>query len=183
MAETTTTSFKRSHSGVELENEACDEEYEKLSQEFNRKRFSPSQNNHPLLSSNPREEALESYSNCIYETGPFWTNMLGYWRESKERPNKVLFLRYEDLKGDIKFYLERIAEFLDCPFNSVEESEGVIENIIELCSSQKMKELEVNKTGKFVNKFENRDFLRKGEVGDWFNHFLIMDDKEIVQSD
>ncbi|XP_054813405.1 cytosolic sulfotransferase 15-like [Prosopis cineraria] len=87
------------------------------------------------------EEALERYSNGIYWSGPFWTNSLGYWRESKERPNKILFLRYEDLKSDIKFYLKRISEFLDCPFNSQEESEGVIENIIELCSFQKMERI------------------------------------------
>ena len=64
-----------------------------------------------------------------------------------------------------------MAEFLGCPFNSKEESNGVIETIIDLCSFQKMKELEANKNGKFFNKYENKNFFRKGEVGDWVNHF------------
>lgn len=106
--------------------------------------------------------------------------MLGYWRESKHSPRNILFLRYEDLKGDIKFWVKRVADFLDCPFNSEEENnDGVIDNIIELCSFQKMKDLEVNKTGKFhLNKagnsglqIENKFHFRKGEVGDWVNHF------------
>ncbi|KAI9112883.1 hypothetical protein K1719_016200 [Acacia pycnantha] len=277
MAETTSMSFTKSHSNVELEDDGYDEEYEMLSQEckellslprkkgcghrfiyryqdiwyiptriqnivsfqkhfqakdsdiiiaslpksgttwlkaltfsiLNRKRFPPSQNNHPLLSSNPHElvpifeynhyaynqipdlsilpeprlfsthvpfhslpdsitkskckiiyicrnpfdnfislwlfvnkfappslpklsceEAFERYSNGINECGPFWIHMLGYWRASKERQNKILFLSFE-----------------------------------------KLTELEVNKTGKFMQKFENKDFFRKGVVGDWVNHF------------
>ncbi|XP_054810873.1 cytosolic sulfotransferase 15-like [Prosopis cineraria] len=116
------------------------------------------------------EEAFERYLKGFNACGPFWIHMLGYWRESKETPSKIMFLKYEDLKGDIKFYLNRVAEFLDCPFNFEEESNGFIENIIELCSFEKMKELEVNKTGKFLM-FEKKDFFRKGEVGDWVNHF------------
>ncbi|XP_028777006.1 cytosolic sulfotransferase 15-like [Neltuma alba] len=117
------------------------------------------------------EEALKRYWEGIHEGGPFWTHMLGYWRASREMPNKILFLKYEDLKGDINFYLKRVAEFLDFPFDSKEESDGLIQDIIELCSFERMKELEVNKTGKLLQKYENNYFFRKGEVGDWVNHF------------
>ncbi|KAL6126106.1 hypothetical protein ACLB2K_074157 [Fragaria x ananassa] len=34
-----------------------------------------------------------------------------------------------------------------------------------------MKELEINKTGKFVWNIENKDLFRKAEVGDWVNYF------------
>ncbi|XP_054814033.1 cytosolic sulfotransferase 15-like [Prosopis cineraria] len=125
----------------------------------------------PCLPKLSREEAFERYSNGINDTGPFWTNMLGYWRESQQSPNKILFLKYEDLKRDVKFNLKRMAEFLDCPFNSEEESDGVIDNIVELCSFEKMKGLEANKTGKFLQKYEYKYFFRKGEVRDWVNHF------------
>ncbi|KAI9072649.1 hypothetical protein K1719_045386 [Acacia pycnantha] len=127
----------------------------------------------PSLSKLSLEEAFERYSNGINEFGPFWTHMLGYWRESKETPNKILFMKYEDLKGDMKFSLKRVAEFLGCPFNLEEESNGVIEKIIELCSFEKMKEQEVNKTGKFAQKYENKHLFRKAKVGDWINHFPL----------
>ena len=98
--------------------------------------------------------------------------MLGYWKESrsKEIPNKVLFLKYEDLKGDINFHVKRIAQFLGWPFALEEESGGVIDSIIELCSLEKMKELEVNKSARSLEKnFENKHLFRKGDIGDWIN--------------
>ncbi|KAK4253163.1 hypothetical protein QN277_010766 [Acacia crassicarpa] len=126
----------------------------------------------PLSPKLSLEEAFERYSEGNSVLGPFWTNILGYWRQGKETPNKVLFLKYEDLKGDTKFYLKRVAEFLDCPFNLAEEGNGVIEKMIELCSFRKMKEsAELNKKVKVMQKYENKDFFRKGEVGDWVNHF------------
>jgi len=96
--------------------------------------------------------------------------MLGYWKESIERPHKVLFLKYEDLKEDITFQLKKLAEFLGIPFSLEEERSGVIENIAKLCSFENLKELEVNKSGKSIKNFENKDLFRKGEVGDWVNH-------------
>ncbi|ESW05672.1 hypothetical protein PHAVU_011G199900 [Phaseolus vulgaris] len=117
------------------------------------------------------EEALEKYCKGIIGFGPTWEHMLGYWKESMATPNKVLFLKYEDLKEDINFYVRRVAEFLECPFTEEEESDGVIENIIKLCSFEKMKDLEVNKSGTVGRNVEKKYLFRKGEVGDWVNYF------------
>ncbi|KAF7836245.1 cytosolic sulfotransferase 15-like [Senna tora] len=141
----------------------------------------PNNNVIPNLStlSEPRlfalEEAFEKYIEGIFDYGPFWSHMLGYWKASKDTPNKVLFLKYEELKANINSELKRMAEFLDCPFTEEEESGGVIDSIIELCSFGKMKELEVNKSGKNMLKVdvENKYFFRKGETGDWANYFSL----------
>ncbi|KAI4332938.1 hypothetical protein L6164_017805 [Bauhinia variegata] len=117
------------------------------------------------------EEAFEMYCKGIVGFGPFWTHMLGYWKESLETPNKVQFLKYEDLKGDINSHLKSIAKFLDCPFTLEEERQGVIEDIINLCSFKNMKGLEVNKSGKSIKNFDNKNLFSKGEIGDWVNHF------------
>ncbi|XP_057450481.1 cytosolic sulfotransferase 14-like [Lotus japonicus] len=116
------------------------------------------------------EEAFDMFCNGVVGFGPFWNHMLGYWNESRERPNKVLFLKYEDMKEDPEFYLKKIAEFLGCPFSLEEESGGVIENIIDLCSFEKMKELEVNKSGTFARNFKNKFLFRKGEIGDFVSY-------------
>ena len=97
--------------------------------------------------------------------------MLGYWKESITRPNKVLFLKYEDLKEDTVFHVKRIAEFLDSPITRGGESTTVIENIIKLCRFETMKNLEVNKSGYIYNIAEKKHFFRKGEIGDWINYF------------
>ncbi|KAF2300850.1 hypothetical protein GH714_017797 [Hevea brasiliensis] len=120
----------------------------------------------PLL----REDCFNMYCNGAIGFGPFWDHMLGYWKESLERPDKVLFLKYEDMKEDTSFHLKKLAKFLGCPFSMEEEKERVIEDIAKLCSFEKMKNLEVNKSGKSIMNFENRHLFRKGEVGDWMNY-------------
>ncbi|RDX89329.1 Cytosolic sulfotransferase 15, partial [Mucuna pruriens] len=85
------------------------------------------------------EEAFDMYCKGIIGFGPTWNQMLGYWKESIARPSKVLFLKYEDLKKDVNFNVKRIAEFLGCSFTQEEESNGVVESIIKLCSFENMK--------------------------------------------
>ncbi|KAL2326316.1 hypothetical protein Fmac_025374 [Flemingia macrophylla] len=106
------------------------------------------------------EDGFESYCKGIIAFGPWWNHMLCYWKESIDRPNKVLFLKYEDLKDDANFHVKRVAEFLGCPFTQDEENSGVIESIIKLTSFEKLKYLEVNKSGRIgmsVNVGKTRD--------------------------
>ncbi|XP_074270373.1 flavonol sulfotransferase-like [Silene latifolia] len=103
--------------------------------------------------------------------GPFFEHVITYWKMSLEYPEKVLFLKYEDLKDDPKHYLKRVAEFIGMPFTPFEESQSVIDQIIEFCSFGNMKELEVNKSGVINKFFEKKSFFRKGEVGEWRNYF------------
>ncbi|GFS33378.1 sulfotransferase 2B [Actinidia rufa] len=115
-------------------------------------------------------DAFDMYCRGIFGYGPFWDHMLGYWKESSERPQKVLFLKYEDLKDNPILHMKRLAEFMGVPFSIEEENEGLIEEISRLCSINNLRELDVNKTGKFFPHFENKAFFRKGEVGDWVNY-------------
>ncbi|XP_027356835.1 cytosolic sulfotransferase 15-like [Abrus precatorius] len=117
------------------------------------------------------EDAFERYYKGIIGFGPYSNHMLGYWKESIDQPNKVLFLKYEDLKDDANFQVKRIAEFLGCPFTQEEESSGVIESIIKLCSFEKMKDLEVNKSGVVGRNIQKKNYFRKGEIGDWVHYF------------
>ncbi|TXG49178.1 hypothetical protein EZV62_025053 [Acer yangbiense] len=119
------------------------------------------------------EDAFRMYCNGVVGFGPFWEHMLWYWNESLKKPEKVLFLKYEDMKEDIVSNLRELASFLGFPFSVEEERENVIEEIANLCSFEKLKELEVNKSGKamtFSKQFENKHLFRKGIVGDWVNY-------------
>ncbi|KNA23167.1 hypothetical protein SOVF_027310 [Spinacia oleracea] len=102
--------------------------------------------------------------------GPFFDHVVGYWKESLERPQKVLFLKYEDLKEDGALQLKRVGEFVEHPFSKQEEEQGVVQGIINLCSIGSLKEMEVNKKGKCDPDFDNKSFFRKGVVGDWVNY-------------
>ncbi|XP_016558209.1 cytosolic sulfotransferase 15 [Capsicum annuum] len=120
------------------------------------------------------EEALEMFIKGIHPFGPFWKHMLGYWYASLKDPKKVLFLKYEDIKGDTLLYVKKIAEFLGCSFSKEEEENGMIEDIVRICSFEYLKNLEVNKdpSGEFMN-VKYSSFFRKGQMGDWANHLTI----------
>ncbi|RDY03177.1 Cytosolic sulfotransferase 15, partial [Mucuna pruriens] len=69
----------------------------------------------PRLFSSPPltiEEAFKSYFREIIGFGLSWNHM----QESVARPNKIIFLKYENLK-DVNFNVKRIAVFLDCPWS------------------------------------------------------------------
>ncbi|GFZ02447.1 sulfotransferase 2B [Actinidia rufa] len=115
-------------------------------------------------------DAFDMYCRGVFGYGPFWDHVLDYWKESLERPQKVLFLKYEDLKENPILHMKRLAEFMGVPFSIEEEKEGLIEEISRLCSINNLRELDVNKTGKFDPYFENKTLFRRGEVGDWVNY-------------
>lgn len=106
--------------------------------------------------------------------GPFWEHVLGFWNASLENPERVLFLKYEDMKKETLFYVKKLGEFLNVPFSEEEENEGVPRKIMELCGFENLSNLEVNKTGKHRAEtgfgINNSLYFRKGQVGDWKNH-------------
>ncbi|KDP44527.1 hypothetical protein JCGZ_16360 [Jatropha curcas] len=122
----------------------------------------------------PLQEAFDKFCIGLSAYGPYWDNILGYWKASLEHPEKILFLKYEDLQHDTLFYVKRIAEFMGYPFTAEEERQGIVQNIVNLCSFESLSNLEVNKSDKigtaFPSKFENNAFFRKGKVGDWKNY-------------
>ncbi|KAL8206131.1 hypothetical protein R6Q57_009682 [Mikania cordata] len=125
----------------------------------------------PPLSS---DEAFELFCLGVLEFGPFWEHVLSYWRASLESPDKILFLRYEELKKQPEVVVRKLADFMGKPVTMEEEKKGVVGEIIKLCSFANLRNLEVNKKG--VDKFgklvevEKQRFFRKGEIGDWKNH-------------
>lgn len=116
------------------------------------------------------DEAFELFCRGVHHWGPFWDYALGFWQASVENPERVLFLRYEDLKDDINKEVKKIAEFLGFGFSMEEENQGVVEQICNICSFENLKGLEVNKDGQLSEGIMNNTFFRNGQVGDWVNY-------------
>lgn len=115
------------------------------------------------------EDSFDLYCRGLSGVGPVWEQILGYWKQSLEKPRKVLFMRYEEMKDEPKFQLRRLANFLGKPFSQEEENSCLVDQIISLCSFDTMIKLKVNNTGNLAPGLSNSSFFRTGVVGDWKN--------------
>ncbi|XVE96217.1 hypothetical protein REPUB_Repub02eG0202700 [Reevesia pubescens] len=119
------------------------------------------------------EKAFDLFCGGKSFYGPYLDHVLGFWKASQEKPEKVLFLKYEDMMKDTASYVKRLAEFMGYPFSFEEEQAGTVQKIVELCSFENLSSLEVNKNGlrqPNTVKVENSFYFRKGKVGDWKNN-------------
>ncbi|KAL3510996.1 hypothetical protein ACH5RR_030397 [Cinchona calisaya] len=123
---------------------------------------------------NGLEEAFNRFYKGASVFGPFWDHVLSYWKESLKRPNKVLFLKYEEIRAQTEFHVCRIAEFLGCPFSPAEgeadSGSGVVDEIVRLCCFENLSNLEVNKSGKEWTGMEFNVLFRRAQVDDWKNY-------------
>ncbi|KAF5959287.1 hypothetical protein HYC85_000496 [Camellia sinensis] len=91
----------------------------------------------------PFDKAFESFCDGLYPFGPFFDHVLEYWEVSLKKSDKILFLRYEEIKRDPKGLVKRLASFLGRPFVNEEE----VEKVLWRCSLDRLKNLKVNKNG------------------------------------
>lgn len=115
-------------------------------------------------------DAFDKFCQGLHGYGPFWDHLLGYWKASLERPDKVLFLKYEDIKKNNVPSIKKLATFLGLPFSVEEEKQGLIEETSRLCSVESMKNHEATMTGTGPLGIPASAFLRKGKVGDSLNY-------------
>ena len=120
-------------------------------------------------------DAFEFFCEGLSIFGPYWDHVLGYWRASLESPERILLLKYEDLKNETIYWVKEIAQFIGYPFSLKGEEKSVVQKIINLCSFEKLSSLEVNtseiiQVGAVVSKAKTNAFFRSGKVGDWKNH-------------
>ncbi|XP_050437128.1 luciferin sulfotransferase [Adelges cooleyi] len=104
--------------------------------------------------------------------GPIWSHILGFWQQ-RDEPN-VLFLKYEDMKKDLKGAIRQVAAFLEKELT--EEQVSALEDHLSFNSMRKNPALNLEPLLAMMEKpqaaDENSDqkFIRKGKVGDWKNY-------------
>ncbi|XP_010456806.1 PREDICTED: cytosolic sulfotransferase 18-like [Camelina sativa] len=121
------------------------------------------------------EECFDMFYGGFSGYGPYLDHVLGYWKAYQENPDHVFFLKYETMRADPLSYVKRLAQFMGYGFTAEEEKKGVVEKVVNLCSFETLKNLEVNegeKTRKDISwvYYPNSAFFRKGKVGDWHNY-------------
>ncbi|XP_071955836.1 sulfotransferase 1C4-like isoform X1 [Antedon mediterranea] len=97
-----------------------------------------------------------------------WFEMNIYWWKRRNEEN-ILFVKYEDMKKDLKSVIERVAEFFEWKI-----PDGRIQDVVQHCSFGSMKNNpKVNFSDGVHVDHAISAFMRKGVVGDWKNYFTI----------
>uniref|UniRef100_A0A8C1GKR8 Sulfotransferase n=1 Tax=Cyprinus carpio TaxID=7962 RepID=A0A8C1GKR8_CYPCA len=104
--------------------------------------------------------------------GSWYDHVKGYWKERHNK--KILYILYEDMKEDPVREVTRIAQFLKRQL-----SKSTIEHIVQMTAFSAMRENPMANYSTIPDTIFDRtasEFMRKGEVGDWKNHFSAGED-------
>ncbi|GLJ58325.1 hypothetical protein SUGI_1497360 [Cryptomeria japonica] len=113
-----------------------------------------------------KEEALKSFCEGVYHSGPFSDHVASYWRE-RSKPN-ILCPTYEDLIADPVVCIKVLSDFMGCWWVKQDD----LSNISNKCSFESLSQIEANKTGELNLRglsLRNDSFFREGKVGSWKN--------------
>ncbi|XP_072018272.1 sulfotransferase 1C2A-like [Amphiura filiformis] len=126
----------------------------------------------PLCKFNPKHEQWDTFFEqfCTDEMiwGNYFTYNLQFWKNHRHDSN-FLFLKYEDMKRDLRGAVVQIADFLGHPLSV--EAIGRVVNKSTLGSMKQRFHAVDEKSGK--NKIGIPSTIRKGIVGDWKTQFTV----------
>ena len=111
------------------------------------------------------EEYFQLFLNSDVGFGPYFDHILPWWQAS-QKDQRILFMKYEDMKHDHAGTIARLASFLDLHADS-----QLIETVVSLSSFQSMTSKETTNFDWIPQRADVPKHFRKGEIGDWRNHF------------
>ncbi|XP_062859329.1 sulfotransferase 1B1-like isoform X2 [Trichomycterus rosablanca] len=115
----------------------------------------------------PWDQYIHKFMRGKLSWGSWYDHVKGYWREKENR--NILYLFFEDIKENPRQEILRIMHYLDLSL-----PDDIINKIVQLTSFEVMKDNPMTNytfIPKTMLDSSISPFMRKGEVGDWINHF------------
>jgi sulfotransferase len=119
------------------------------------------------------DEHFQEFLNGDVGCGPYFDHILPWWQASQKDKN-ILFLRYEDMKHDHAGNVAILAAFLD-----IQADARLIETVVALSSLKSMTSNENTNFDWIPQRADVPKHFRKGEIGDWRNHFSAEQSKQM----
>ena len=113
------------------------------------------------------DEFFECFITGEVDFGDYFDNLLS-WYEHKDDSN-ILFLTYENIFADTQKAVRKIAEFLGTEYSDPLRDGETLKRILYYSSFQSMSQNQSRWSSKRDDNMP--PFIRKGQVGDWKNHF------------
>lgn len=117
------------------------------------------------------EGSFDEFFECFFkgevDWGDYFEHLLSWYQHRSDR--NVLFLTYESLKANPRQQIREIAKFLGDSYLEKINNVEIFNRIIEETSFTKMSQNQSRWSSPRPNNMA--PFIRKGEVGDWQNHF------------
>jgi hypothetical protein len=110
-------------------------------------------------------EHFQLFLNSDVGFGPYFDHILPWWQASQTDKN-ILFIKYEDMKHDHAGNVKKLASFLDLQVDA-----RLIDTVVTLSSFQSMTSNETTNFDWIPQKADKPKHFRKGDIGDWRNHF------------
>ncbi|XP_064616967.1 sulfotransferase 1A3-like [Liolophura sinensis] len=114
----------------------------------------------------PWEDFLSLFMHGEVMYGSWFDVVLDWWKR-KDDPS-VCFVKYEDLKKDLRSGVETLASFL-----GVSLTEDQLQSVVNHCTFHNMKANPMSNVKADFMDEQVSPFLRKGIVGDWKNYFTV----------
>ncbi|XP_064425415.1 sulfotransferase 1C1 [Latimeria chalumnae] len=115
------------------------------------------------------EEYFQKFLSGNLTWGSWYDHVKGWW-DAKDK-HRILYLFYEDVKQDPKREIQKVVRFLEKDLG-----EETLERIVHHTSFDVMKKNPMANYSIIPKSFFNTDvsqFMRKGVIGDWKNHFTV----------
>ena len=111
------------------------------------------------------EQFLEMFEDDLHVYGSYWHHLRGGWQQREHKNMKVLW--FENMKTDQKAVIKELCDFLQHPL-----SEDKVDRLCDHVKFENMRQNPyVNPSAAKEIQGEDKNFMRKGQVGDWRNYF------------
>ena len=111
------------------------------------------------------EEHFQEFLNGDVGFGSYFDHILPWW-EVSQKDERILFMKYEDMKHDHAGNVAKLASFLD-----IQADSQLINTIVTLSSFKSMTANETTNFDWIPQRADVPKHFRKGDIGDWRNHF------------